>query len=532
MIMRTQGVIQGPVKIGFFTLKENFGMGYKHRMNPETVSALEGYLRTRFGNAVVLRHFDHYYLSNISPHLQEQFDIVGINANWRGISPVVDALTNWPLANMARGHIFIEGSFINSLEAGRQVVAQHLRNTGVRANIVFGEVEPAVEGLIENLVSGRPISTIPNLMLSQTNWVDPVRIERTDLSKILVQPYQYLAQLLAFPLHTFHAQTSRGCGFSACTFCTDAKIWGKGWRGYPTENIATLFNDLRTQNVDYVLLFDKDFWGGNIERAQEIAKVLIEMGNTVPFTVALRADEIINGEKILELFKRAGLAFVFLGAETFSEKIARRYRKGVSVEQTLQAKTIFRAHKIDFGLGYIIDPLATLEDLLENFAVIEKHALWANISSIFNAMEVRSGIRYEEWLRSAGLLGERDEENLVYQFTYQDPRVARVVEVSREWLGEVPHINVFLIVAKRMIHRVPGRDRNDYLKYARCLSSLRRIDFNFVYSLARMIQKKREGEIPALKSEMAARYNRVKQKLLATLDPNKPIEKSLSILLK
>lgn len=523
--------IEKPIRIAMFTFKERYSISStRHRMNPETVSALEGYLKTVFPRQITFKHIDSYYV-NPENFLKERFDIVGLNVHWRDISPVTKALKTWPLNKMAK-HIFIEGSFINSLKDGHNVLANQLRETGINAFLVYGEPEPAVEGLIENIIKGRPLDTIPNLLGYKDSWQNITGFKRTDLSKISTQPYQYLEKLLAFPLHTFHVETSRGCYYGACSFCTDAKIWGKGWRGYPIENVISLFEDMRNNKVDYAFIFDKDFWGNELERAKSLATALIKSGNSIPYLVALRADEIINGEYLLESFKKSGLAFVFLGAETFSQSIARRYNKGISVKETLKAIEILKKHQIDFGLGYIIDPLASMKELIENLKLIKKYRLWGHISSIFNAMEVRSGTGYETLLKKLNLLRERDNNNLLYHYEFADPQVAKIVEISKEWLSEIPHFNVYLLLAKRVSHKVKGREQQEHSKYNRYYRALQKIDFDFLFNLAKLISQKKENEIQKLRKEMTQLYNQTVQKLQQELNPTDVVSNTLLRIVK
>ena len=519
-----------PVRIAFFTLPENYALGKRrsdpHRMNPEAVSPLKGYLASRFDRTQIeFIHVDSYYVDP-DQFFGERFDIVGINAHWRGIGPVVEALNTWPLGQMA-SHVFVEGSYINSLKDGRVVMAERLREAGVKAFIVYGEPEPAVAGLVENITTGRALATIPNLLLPENNWQNAGPTERTDLSLIKTQPYQYLTELLNHPFHTFHIETSRGCYFGGCTFCTDIKLWGKGWRGYPIENVISLFAEIRAKGVDYAFIFDKDFWGNDLKRARLIAEELIRAGNPIPYLVALRADEIINGEHLLDSFKRSGLAFVFLGAETFSEAINTRYNKGVSVAETLKAIDILRKHRFDFGLGSIIDPLGTIEELEESLEVIRARRLWGNLSSVFNVMEIRSGSPYERIARKAGIIGDRNDDDLSFKYEFLDQRVARAVETAKEWLREVSHCNVLLLIAKRMTHRVKDRDQSEYKKYNRHRAVLQQIDFDFFYALTKLIKDNKETEIPKLKSGYARRYKEARKALIADLSPKNPISRSL-----
>jgi hypothetical protein len=499
-----------------FTLSERYPMAH-HRMNPENVSAMEGYLRSVFPPEMVeFKHVDAYYVQP-EEFFGERYDIVGINAHFRGIQAVQEALTTWPLQDMAT-HVFVEGSYINSLRDGRRVIAQLLCSNVPEALIVFGEVEPAVEGLIESITHDRPIETVPNLLLPESDWEQRGETVVTDLSRITHQPYQYLCQLLDYPIHTYHVQTSRGCCYGNCAFCTDALIWGKGWRGYPIDNVINVFQDMSNEGVDYAFIFDKDFIGGNVVRAAELASALISIGNTVPYYAAFRATEIIKAEKLLPRLKESGLAFVFMGAETFSPAIAKRYAKGFTVNHSLQAIEILRAHQIDFRLGYIIDPLSSLEELLESLEVIDRSQLWGHLGNIFNRMAIRTGTRYEELGREAGILGHLDEENLTYEYTYLDPRVGKTMEICTRWLKDVPHINLYLLVGKR-VTGVHGGNPDEFALFNRYLCLLNRLDCTTLWSVSKAVQKGAEQDISKVITSSTETYQALARRLARKLNP-------------
>jgi radical SAM superfamily enzyme YgiQ (UPF0313 family) len=226
------------------------------------------------------------------------------------------------------------------------------------------------------------------------------------------------------------------------------------------------------------------------------------------------------------------MAFVFIGAETFSNEIAERYNKGVSVEDTLRAIQILRKEDIDFGLGYIIDPLGSFEELRESMEVIRSNRLWGHISSIFNVMDIRSGTAYESMASKAGILGERMDEALNFQYDFLDPKVGCAVEIAKKWLRDVNHVNVFFLIAKRMTHGIVGRSQAEYAKYYRYLHLLQKIDFDFFYSLLELIQQKRESEIQALKADAAQRYKEAVSEILSDLDPSDPVSGFLLKIIK
>ncbi len=498
------------IRIAYFTLNERYPMNH-HRMNPENVSALEGYLNSVFPKDMIsFTHIDSYYVDP-KKFFTDKYDIIGINAHFRGILAVQEALNNWPLADMAP-YIFIEGSFINSLLEGIRVIASLLKDRIPSAYIVYGEVEPAVQGLIEHVAGQRPLEHVPNLLIPSNSYEIREEPKLTDLSLITHQPYQYVKELLEYPIHTYHLQTSRGCCYANCAFCTDALIWGKVWRPFPIENVIHAFKDMRTEGIDYAFIFDKDFIGGKPDRAEQLANALIGMDNKIPYYGAFRATEIINAEKYLPLLKQSGLVFVFIGIETFSSAIAKRYQKGFTVKHSLKAIEILRSNQIDFRLGYIIDPLSTLEETLESIEVVRRYKLWGNIGNIFNQMSIRSGTKYEELGRQAEVIGDIDEENLTYHYEYADSRLGKTMEVCYEWFRTVPHINLYLLLGKRMTN-VPGGNKTEYNLFNHYLSLLNKVDCYTLETVGRTILEGREKSLSNVTSQATVLYKELVKKL-------------------
>lgn len=510
------------VNIAFFTLKNKYNFD-GHLMNPESVSPLEGYIIGNFPKLnIKLHHIDSYFVDP-QAYANQYFDIIGINVHVTDISEFRTILKNLPLNKMSK-HVFIEGSYINCLKNGKNVIAKLLTENNINGYIVYGEIEPAVTGLIEHIIFDKPLNDVPNLLFKNNNWQGPHKIEYTDLSKIKKLPYQYLTELLDFPLHTFHVETSRGCAYGKCSFCTDTIIWGGGgWRGYPIENVVRIFRDLQDKKVDFLYLYDKDFWGYDFVRAEKLANALLKANISIPYFACLRADEIIKGKNIIPLYVKSGLSFIFLGAEAFSNSILKRYNKGIILEQTIEAIEILKSNNIEFNLGYFTDPLSSFSELQESLEVIKKHELWKYLSSIFNIITVRDGIGYETMLRKENLLGELHEDNLSFNYSYKDKLVEKIINYARSWVGSTMHLHRHLLI---MMHMTVKTNRMEFHKYKNFLERLYKIDFDLFYDIVQLFYKNgSEGQLQKTSNDATNNYERTKQELILALDPSTSLNK-------
>jgi hypothetical protein len=480
-------------------------------------------LEERFSpGEICFEHVDLNFVS-LKELLSRRFHILGIDVKWEEGSEFKEAIQKWPIGGLASA-FFVAGSFISALEKGMSFVADAIHTYLPGAYIIYGEPEPAVSGLVESYLGRRPVATVPNLIELDNETRHPR--EKTDLSKIWHQSYQYTKEMLKCDWYTYYVETSRGCPHGRCGFCIENKMSAKGWRGYPLENVLSVFSDLNQAGIDYVFIYDKDFWGNDRERAQELARALIGAGNKVNFTAALRADAIIRGEHLLGDFRKAGLRSVFMGAESFSNSVLERFQKGITAEDNLKAIQILRKHALDFVMGSIVDPLESLEELIESLRVIRRNQLEGHLSRVFNPMEIRSGVNYETILRELGLLGEMGE-NLVYQYDFRDERVAEVMSVAEAWFRETPQVNFLLIVAKRMLRIDSDQACMEYEQYQRYFRMLNGIGVDFMLNVATAVKAGRQRSIAQIKAQSTDLYRGVVRALTNALRPDFNVSRNI-----
>jgi radical SAM superfamily enzyme YgiQ (UPF0313 family) len=165
--------------------------------------------------------------------------------------------------------------------------------------------------------------------------------------------------------------TSKGCPFR-CIFCYNNKFNESVWRACSTDKAREEIEYLASNYpIDGLRVSDDNFIGYNREigRAIEIAKHLKR--NDLKWSCLLRVDQV--SRDILKMFHDNGCNYIFYGAESGSQRILNFVRKGITVEQVVNAVRATNDLKIRCGVGFIYDnPTETLADIKETFNLIKK----------------------------------------------------------------------------------------------------------------------------------------------------------------
>jgi len=130
---------------------------------------------------------------------------------------------------------------------------------------------------------------------------------------------------------------SRGCK-GHCTFCSTWKFWKK-YRVRKAENIVNEIEYIVNNFNKKHFVFEDDSLSCNINTSKEILNSIIEHNLGIKFFATMRADGI--DDELAQLLKEAGCYGVSIGFESGSQKVLDIYKKGITVEQNIQAaKTV------------------------------------------------------------------------------------------------------------------------------------------------------------------------------------------------
>jgi hypothetical protein len=142
---------------------------------------------------------------------------------------------------------------------------------------------------------------------------------------------------------------------------------------------------LSSQGIASVPIIDEEFWEGTggIRRRIQFLTGIVErkqrgwINSEMTYCVDMRADTICAAKDLeatlppsqwpLRLLRQAGVKFIFVGLESFSQDMLDHLHKGTTVEQNLRAVQILRAEGLRFQGGSLgIAPLMELDWLGES----------------------------------------------------------------------------------------------------------------------------------------------------------------------
>jgi anaerobic magnesium-protoporphyrin IX monomethyl ester cyclase len=157
---------------------------------------------------------------------------------------------------------------------------------------------------------------------------------------------------------------ARGCPFT-CTFCSQWKFW-RDYRIRDPKAVVDEIEDLvKNHGVGFFILADEE---PTIHRKKFIAfcETLIERKLPVLWGINTRVTDILRDEKLLPMFRKAGLVHVSLGTEAAAQLKLDRFNKETTIAQNKKAIALLRAAGIvteaQFIVGLENETAETLEE--------------------------------------------------------------------------------------------------------------------------------------------------------------------------
>ena len=321
---------------------------------------------------------------------------------------------------------------------------------------VRGEGELPIGGLLEYLEGKKELDAIPNIAyLNGDNMVETPRKLLTDFQHIGKVDYSFAQQYVSRGGNVW-IETSRGCPWGHCTFCSTRAFWGTAvWRAKPIDTIVEELKDIERLGVNRVTFTDEEFFGydmNGVDRAREIALAIIKSGVKISFYLNARADAIYNKNdnpedrekriETLKLLKQAGLDIIYLGIESGSVSQLKRYAKGMDIIEAESAIKICKELGIEMAIGWIMfEPLVTLEEISESIDFIKRNKILQYISTPLNQLRMYPAIPYVQLVkveeRKTGkklISSEFDAGSLTFRtIGYADQRVEAISELIEKY---------------------------------------------------------------------------------------------------
>jgi len=210
--------------------------------------------------------------------------------------------------------------------------------------VLRGEAEDSIVPFVRALETGEGLERVPGL-----SWMAGVHIHDNP-------PPPHCMDLDRYPFPDFSLirgpakpkcdvsitpiMTSRGCPFG-CSFCSVTRMFGRRYRFRSVDNVI---EELKLRRPEWVFFYDDNF-AANPAHTKELLSRMIAEGITPKWSAQTRID-IADDPELLDLMRRAGCAYAYIGLESINPKTLAALNKGQTPEEiersirTIQGKGI------------------------------------------------------------------------------------------------------------------------------------------------------------------------------------------------
>lgn len=240
--------------------------------------------------------------------------------------------------------------------------------------IVLGEGEETLYELLKKLkkeeylddIKGIAFKKNEKIIHSQRPFLKDLEKYPPSFDTLQWENYKY------FPLNNNRLgaiSTSRGCPHS-CTFCSQQKFWEKTWRERDPKRVEEEIKELYENFGVRVLLIADEYPTKNQERWKEILERITKLDyKDLYFLMETRVDDIIRDEKILNLYKKAGIIHIYIGIESGNQETLNLIKKETSVQMGKMALELLHKYgfitETSFVLGFPEEDKKSVKRTLE-----------------------------------------------------------------------------------------------------------------------------------------------------------------------
>jgi len=164
--------------------------------------------------------------------------------------------------------------------------------------------------------------------------------------------------------------TSRGCPFQ-CTYCASPRIWDRTVRYRSVENVMGELEYMVKHKGISLVRFQDDTFTLNKTRTMSILEQMMSRGLNVEWLCDTRIDAL--DKEMLKMMKKSGCIRLKAGIESGSDKVLKRIKKGISVEQIRESVKLIKEAGISLTTYFMIGfPGETDEDIKKTIRLAEE----------------------------------------------------------------------------------------------------------------------------------------------------------------
>ncbi|MFZ0829077.1 MAG: lipid biosynthesis B12-binding/radical SAM protein [Verrucomicrobiia bacterium] len=222
---------------------------------------------------------------------------------------------------------------------------QLLQLTGAEYGIC-GEGEAGFVSLLAALNNGCDFSGIPGLVYRENGNILINPPAGSPDGQILAEGDRP-ATVSDYYLRTsgmLNIQTQRGCA-SQCCYCTYPIIEGRHHRSRSADAVGDEFEQVQRLGARYVFIVDSVF-NSSPRHVAEICEAILRRNVKLAWGCFLRPQGLTP--ELMKLMKRAGLAHIEFGSDSFCDEVLAAYQKGLTFDDILHASELANQENIDF----------------------------------------------------------------------------------------------------------------------------------------------------------------------------------------
>jgi anaerobic magnesium-protoporphyrin IX monomethyl ester cyclase len=218
----------------------------------------------------------------------------------------------------------------------------------------FATERASINGIAYTDADGRIVATAAEPPIEDLDRITP------DWGILDWDKYVYIPMNRRVAIPNF----ARGCPFT-CSFCSQWKFWRDYRIRDPKKVVDEIETLVREHDVGFFILADEE---PTIHRKKFIAfcEELIARDLGVLWGINTRVTDILRDEKLLPLFRKAGLIHVSLGTEAAAQLKLDRFNKETTIAQNKRAIELLRENGIvseaQFIVGLENETAETLEE--------------------------------------------------------------------------------------------------------------------------------------------------------------------------
>jgi anaerobic magnesium-protoporphyrin IX monomethyl ester cyclase len=148
-------------------------------------------------------------------------------------------------------------------------------------------------------------------------------------------------------------QFSRGCVHS-CAYCGQREFWRKWRHRDPVKVVDEIEGLHREHDIRFFPIADENA-ASDRQAWQRFLEELAARDLPVYLNVSVRSTDIVRDSDLLALYRKAGILYVGLGAESIRDEVLRRVRRTTPANDGRRACELLREHGIFTIMFYVID---------------------------------------------------------------------------------------------------------------------------------------------------------------------------------